>query len=101
MIFWYMLILLDDMLILVENMLFFIYFLYLKRLGRIALSAGQEPRFSERLFSKRKTSCFLKSNDVLRKDNIFLKKVIRDKPESIGNGLTTSRPVYLYRPYPG
>ena len=31
----------------------------------------------------------------------FSKKVVRDKPESIGNGLTSSGPVYLFIPYPG
>ena len=65
---------------------------------RIALAAGQEPQFSERLFQ---TSHYvLKAVMIFLAKLIFL-KAIRDKPESIGNGLTSSGPVYLYRPYPG
>ena len=46
MICWYILILVDDILIHVDIIL------YLKRLDRIALAAGQEPQFSERIFRK-------------------------------------------------
>ena len=54
--------------------------------------------------------CFIRGDFFFRGDlfeKIFIlnmychQKVIRDKPESIGNGLTSSGLFYLYRPYPG
>ena len=46
---------------------------------------------------------FLRKGHFLKHETCqyFQQKVVRDKPESIGNGLTSSGPVYLYRPYPG
>ena len=44
---------------------------------------------------------FFFGNDIIfTKNQCFHQKLVQDKPESIGNGLTSSGPVYLYRPYP-
>ena len=40
-------------------------------------------------------------NIILSKGQGFHQKVVQDKPELIGNGLTSSGPVDLYRAYPG
>ena len=54
--------------------------------------------FQRRLFEKK--HYFQKCHYVFKKLYVH-QKVIRDKLESIGNGLMSSGPVYLYRPYPG
>ena len=68
---------------------------------------------SRKIWLRRLVCCFLMSGNWFCKKSLCLsntsfsqsqysdEKVVRDKPESIGNGLTSSGPVYLYRPYPG
>ena len=70
------------------------------RQGRYATFFFGGDFFEKVVILSKKSLCFQKVL-IFFKKSVFSSKVIRDKPESIGNGLTSSGPVYLYRAYPG